>query len=479
LKEWDPALSISNEVRNAVLALTRSRRRIREISDKEDSWVGGSGLYPFQRVGSEWLMEIRRGILGDEQGMGKTVTSLDAASRENLARGLVVCTNTKRDDWVDHIREWTPYHADIIQGDRNSIIREKWDEFLVCNYTVAEMHYGELASSDMLIADEAHRIRNRKTKAFKALLKIAGKSKPVHLLTASPNINTGMDSWTLLHICDPERFRSFWSFAYRFCEVKHNGFGIKVGGIKETEEENLSLIMADYLISRPKSLLEGMPKVKARVVKYEMPEDQRAIYNMMRDDHKISLDGIEIEAEIKIARMTRLRQLALHPRLLIPEYRGSSKIDPLVDVIQEKDTQAVVFTDFARLVKMIVDDLREAGITAAPLIGSGSMTSTQQRKSQASFKSGESQVLVATHGTGGEGLNLVEADRVIFIDLDWHPPGNKHAQDRISRPGQMAEKVESIAIKAVDTIEDDIWDIVRDKRPVTIDELIRREHAST
>ena len=83
-------------------------------------------------------------------------------------------------------------------------------------------------------------------------------------------------------------------------------------------------------------------------------------------------------------------------------------------------------------------------------------------------------MLLATHGTGGEGLNLIEADRVIFLDLAWHPAGNRHAQYRIIRPGQKAAQVEIIVIHSVDTIEDHISDIIRDKRKVTIEEIMSR-----
>jgi SNF2 family DNA or RNA helicase len=105
----------------------------------------------------------------------------------------------------------------------------------------------------------------------------------------------------------------------------------------------------------------------------------------------------------------------------------------------------------------------------------GELNDKQRAQALAWFKSGEARVMVLTHGTGGEGLQLVEADRAVFLDLAWHPAGNVHAAKRINRHGQKSDKTEIIIIHSVKTVEDHVRDIISEKRPVTIGEILRRD----
>jgi hypothetical protein len=75
--------------------------------------------------------------------------------------------------------------------------------------------------------------------------------------------------------------------------------------------------------------------------------------------------------------------------------------------------------------------------------------------------------------TGGEGLTLTAADAVVILDPAWHPAGNDQAMDRVYRIGQKAPIVTTVIVQAVDSVEDFMWEIVRRKGRVDIDELVK------
>lgn len=476
LERWRPGLEVDPQL------TSRLSRRRAEFDDLiklglEDDAPGAPLLWPFQRVGSEWLLRIKKGILADEQAMGKTVQACDALRRANPTHYLIVCTNAKKQDWYSHVAVWAERDdCRTLTGDaeaRADLLRD-WNRNgggLICNYTVAGMHVDELRRTNLLIVDEAHKLRNRKTQQADNLRYLAKVSNWVFLLTASPQVNKAIDIWILLSIVDPERFRSYWSFVYRFCETSNDGYGIKVGDTKPDEAERLDAILNDYCLRRPRSLVPGLPTIRRRVVRHEMTGMQEKLYRKVEEEHQVIYQDEQLDAHETLSRMTRLRQLAQDPRLIFSGYDGPSKIDTLLEDMHGMQSQAVVFTNYAEMAKLAATRLCQVGIIAEPF--TGALTDPGRDAMIDRFRQGYTRVLVLTHGTGGEGLNLMEANRAYFLELAWHPAGNKHAQERIARPGQKSPEVEIIVIHTENSIEDDVWEIIKNKERVTLARLAK------
>lgn len=427
-----------------------------------DSSILDPRMWKDQNTGSMWLYQSHRAILGDEQGKGKTVTAINAAERKpGIRKAVIICSNRKKQDWYEHVLEWSSGISTARKLEESHI--DKWppDKYLIVNYTQAEMNKDFLSGCDLVIADEAHILRNRKTKVFQAVKQICGKLKAVFLLTATPNLNETYDVWALLNICDPVRFSSFWSFVYRFCNVTSNGFGMEIEGIRDGEQKALAILLKEYVLTRYKE----PSKITRRKISYHMKGTQADLYIQLENDHIAEWEGQVVEAQMTLPWITRLRQIAIHPGLVFKGYEGPSKLDVLADLLQERETQSIIFVRQSKLARLTEEYLNLHGISSIALYGS--MTPTRQTKNLSEFHEGNHQVLVCTHGTGGEGLNLVNAERVIWLELAWHPGGNKHAQDRIDRPGQRSDNIEAVVIHTEDSVEDHIWDIVHDKQRVT------------
>ena len=462
----DPALM---DILREVSIFQKETRRIAALNDSP----GREELLPYQRVGSGWLRHVRKGILADEQGLGKTVISLDAAEQIQPHRPLILCSKTKCDDWRTHVQDWTSYRGIILDGDaiaRIDTIHE-WGGFLIANYTTALLHSDLLAKADLIIMDEAHKVRNKRTQTFKILRTITRRMNYVFAVTASPNINEATDLWTLLSLVDPKRFASYWGFAYRFCIIIPEYMGVKVGGVREDERDNLRRMLSSYVLMREGML--DLPDPTWRVFHYEMSDVQKRLYRRMDAEGIAEYKGSRVEALLELSKITRLRQIALHPRLALPNYDGPSKLDALLEIIEERDGQVIIFSQYAEMVTLAAKFLRQNGVTCCSL--TGKMTDRARRSSLAEFKSGNARAISMTFGVGGEGLNLTEADRAIFLELAWHPAGMQHATKRILRHGQKSPTVEFISIHIDGTIEDHIREIVRSKKRVTIQEILRRK----
>ena len=475
LRDRNPELELSDSLRRVLSQIVENQRRVSCVVSAHTDTIGDSRLYPYQRIGVEWLLAIKRGILADDQGLGKTVMAAAACKKIIDGKGGhpltigIVCTGSNISGWAEHMQR---YHLDGVvcasKKKGEAVIDHGGSGF---TYIV---NYDNLASLvkldlDVLIVDEAHHARNRKTIIFKRLRPIARKAEYVFLLTASPTVNADFDMWTLLNLCDPERFPSYWSYIFRFFEVSHTGFGMKVGEIKENERENFERMISAYMLRRDESVIK-LPEIMRVKTLYRLPEEHGEIYYQMENEWIVSWEERAISAGVKIALITRLRQLAISPRILFPSYSGPDKIDLLVQEILTTNDTVVVFTSFAEAAELACERLEQAGIPSAVYSGAVPLNKRKELEQQFGINI---RALIVTHKTGGESLTLVQASRAIFLDLAWHPAGNRHAMKRIHRIGQPRQVVAEV-IQSVDTVEMDIEDLVRFKGNMRVNELFRR-----
>ncbi len=473
----DPDLGISERLWERLDAISRQQAEALEIAGMDDA-CGDQRLRPYQRVAVKWLSTVRRGILADEQGLGKTVEACCAAAVLAPERALVICPTAKIGDWAEHVERWVPgARVARLEGDAQARADEvsRWRQiggYLVSNYARAQIEARGLQGADLVVIDEAHKVRNRAAGQTRAIRGIGRSAGALFLVTATPNINGAEDIWTLLDMVDHARWGSFWGFAFRFCEVVDDGYGLKITGLRGGDSGQLEAAIRPYILRREGSL--GLRPSEVRTVDYRVSGDQARLYEQMRRDGSCSWRGQDLMALDTLAQFTRLRQLALHPGMVFDGYDGPSKLDALPGIVLERDGQVVVFTAYARLADMAVDAL--AGVHGVPAVAiTGALSETQREANLAAFRSGEARVVVVTHGTGGEGLDLVEADRAVFLDMAWHPAGNEHAERRILRFGQKADRTEVVYLHATGTIEDHVREIVAEKREVTLAEIMARE----
>jgi SNF2 family DNA or RNA helicase len=449
LLETFPDLRISNPLREEFASIFQRQRQIAIIADQEDC-SGRPDLMPHQRVGSKWLQLVKRGVLADEAGLGKTVTTIDAADSVQPCPKypLVVCQKSKINDWEEHIKIW-------------STDPSRWT---VTNY--AQILLRDI-QADLIILDEAHNMRNRKTQISKRLRHLAREADHVFILTGSPLINEPTDLWPLLAMCDSARFSSYWGFVFRFLEVTNEYMGMKVGGIKPGERANLvKMVVPNYLIRREGIL--DLPTSTWEVISHEMVGEQKRLYDEMDKTDIVTHQSLSVEALIGLSKISYLNRLAISPQLLFSEYVGPSKLDSLLEILSlDPGRKAVIFSQYAELVKIVASSLSNCSLVI------GDQTGRKREENLAAFKSGESKHIALTYKVGGEGMNFQEANTVIMIDYPWHSAGIDQATRRVLRYGQRHKLVEFFSIHSKGTIDDFILKIVKQKGEITIDAILK------
>lgn len=425
-------------------------------------------LFPFQAEDVTKLQEVPQVGIFNEMGTGKTyeAIALDVIRRGQTKhynpKTLVVAPLSVLSSWEEHFNELRP---DL---KTNVINPKRRHDFLSAGADVYIMHWEavrlipELIKKPWchIIADEAHRAKNRKAQQTKALKRVPGQFRTA--VTGTPLINRPDELWSILNWLYPKAFTSYWRFFNRYVDSEidyaQGGQYRKIKGPKN--EAELQEMMSDFCVRRlKKDVLKDLPDKYYTSIWVDLTPSQRRSYDEMKKE-MIAWVGANRDqaliAPVVIAQLTRLQQFALasveleadgHAVLSEP----SSKVDALMQILEDNpDEQVVVFTQFTGMIKLVEARLKKKGISYGLL--TGDVSQQQRAENVRAFQEGKTNVFLGTIAAGGVGITLTAASTVIFLDRSWSPALNQQAEDRLHRHGQ-TNAVQVVDIMARGTVD--------------------------
>src|SRR5687767_8661044 len=223
------------------------------------------GLFPHQVEGVAFLLGRRRAILADDMGLGKTRQSILALT-EAAPSGpwLVITPASVKRNWLREILIVRPDDDVHIVGP-DAPREATYTGWTIVNYDLLSKHADALAAVPWsgMIFDEAHYLKNHKSIRSKLSRQIvdARPDAVLHALTGTPLTNRPRDLFPLLQLVGHPMGRSFLSFAKRYCEATHNGFGWVTDGASNLGE--LRTQLQGVMLRRTKDeVLDLPPKLR-------------------------------------------------------------------------------------------------------------------------------------------------------------------------------------------------------------------------
>lgn len=429
-------------------------------------------FYKHQIEGVRTMARMSSVILADDMGLGKSLQALTTAAidfeKGYAAHILIVCPSFLQWNWAEEIAAHTSYSFTVYAGTpkQRERIRMTFDtDILIVGYRALVNDYDFLSMMpwDILIADEAHSIKERTSQQTKAVHRLP--VQRVFLLTGSPVLNRPNELWSLLHRCDPARFSSYWSFVNRYCVF--GGFKNKqIIGTKNKQE--LRGILSEYMIRRLKSDVLDLPEKQYIPVWVELHPTQRKVYDEINRDLKLTIpdqpDPLEIENIL--VKMTKLKQVAATPAT-VGLADESSKLDRAIEMCQEfclgeNPEHVVIFTQFRGVQEAMRVRLHNAGIPLYQL--HGDVPNNQRIEITKKWALDQPGVLMVMLQMS-TGMNLTKAKKAIFLDKLYVPKLNEQAEDRIHRIGaDTTQPVQIFSLIAKNTVEERIEKILSKKR---------------
>lgn len=353
-------------------------------------------LFEHQKEAVKHLVEKRRAYLGDTRGAGKTISAL-AAAREVGRPTLVVAPKAVLGMWQEAARSWAP-EVPVYVVNYERLLRE------------------DPPPHEVLIFDEAHRLRNRKTKTWRRAAELSRRAQYVWLLSGTPVVNNPTDLFAQFMVMDPRTFRGFWPLVYQWVHTYEDLWGIKFGGLKDPE--GFRKWASQWMLRR--TSFPGRP-VKQRVrlpVGYDLK-----LYTDMFVDWVLNTPQGEVAAPSALARLTRLRQLLVSPALLGYPQLGEA-VEAALDLAQ--DAKVVFFSPFAQVADILQQRLGNLVVIRGGL-------PAHQLKYRVEKANNENVPAFVTLGMA-EGFSLWTYDAGVFLGFGWTPAAHEQAEDRIARP---------------------------------------------
>lgn len=379
--------------------------------------------YPFQQEAIAQALKVPGFLVADECGLGKTLTAIEIAKLVRYAfpwRCLVICPPSLIAQWCDAISEQTMGTEVMVVNRLPLDFQNLSGWFVMSVYDLSSIHVRSALSTvifDVVIVDEAHRMKNRKTKTAEWIKHI---NVPRRIaLTGTPMEKNPADLWSILNWLQPDAFPVYWGWVMNNLEVTEGFFEkYKVGGPKDPAA--FAGMLRPYMIRRTKE--QVAPQLPEKIVieqRVSMPAEQQELHDAIRTQ-------TDIEAKVwdktilipnALAMLVRLQQIASDPHLLgfdVP----SGKLQWLDDFLTDHpDEPTVIFSKF-----------RDVAIGIAEKYSADIVIGGRRE-----YDPNNCKLLVGTIDAMGEGLNLQWAKNAIFIDAHWSTIKMTQAIDRIHR----------------------------------------------
>lgn len=443
-------------------------------------------LRPYQKAGYNWLRFLNEyklgGCLADDMGLGKTVqtlTLLQAEKEAGAGTSLLIMPTSLIYNWEMEAHKFTPelkilnYTGTL----RNKDIKrfEKYD-LVLTSYGITRLDAELLGQFyfNYIILDESQVIKNPTSNIAKAVRDLKSRHKLV--LTGTPIENTTLDLWSQMSFINPGILGSqtYFRNEYQNPIEKRND---------ETRSRKLHAVIKPFILRRHKSQVATELPEKVENIQYStMSSEQEKRYEETKAMYRekifklIETEGLGNSRFMILEGLTKLRQLANHPRMVEQGYNGDSgKLEDITHMLENaiaEGHKVLVFSQFVKHLELVRQYLKTNKIDFAYLDGS----STDRKEQVERFnKDTNLKVFLISIKAGGLGLNLTEADYVFILDPWWNPAVEAQAVDRAHRIGQK-KKVFTYKFITRGTVEEKILTLQQKKLKLTT-ELITTEES--
>jgi superfamily II DNA or RNA helicase len=412
-------------------------------------------LRTYQHQGLNWLQFLREyqlnGILADDMGLGKTIQTLAHLLIEKQQGRLtkpvlIVAPTSVIFNWANEIEKFTPQlsyrvlhgskrqqHFDCFEGHENQV------DIIITSYALITKDLALYSQQKFyyLVLDEAHYIKNTKTKLYQAFLTLKAQHKLC--LTGTPMENHLGEFWAQFNFLLPGFLGGQRQFTKLFrTPIEKHG--------EQERKQLLNQRIKPFILRRTKDKIATELPPKTEIIQKLRIEGQQAeLYESVRLAMDSRLKDIIADKGLKRSQievldaLLKLRQVCNHPKLLSLEgakkVNQSAKLDYLMETLPEQIAEGrkiLIFSQFTSMLALIEDELVAEGIDFVKLTGS----TTNRQAVVDKFQEGEVPVFLISLRAGGVGLNLTAADTVIHFDPWWNPAVENQATDRAYRIGQ-------------------------------------------
>ncbi|XP_034681411.1 protein CHROMATIN REMODELING 25 [Vitis riparia] len=491
-------------------------------------------LRPHQREGVQFMFDCVSGlsstvnisgcILADDMGLGKTLQSITLLytllrqgvdGKPMVKKAIIVTPTSLVSNWEAEIKKWVGERVQLValcESTRDDVVFGI-DSFtsphsplqvLIVSYETFRLHsskFSHSGSCDLLICDEAHRLKNDQTLTNRALAALACKRRI--LLSGTPMQNDLEEFFAMVNFTNPgilgdaTYFRRYYETPIICGREPTAAEEEKKLGAERSAE--LSSTVNQFILRRTNALLSNhLPPKIVEVVCCRLSPLQSELYN-----HFIHSKNVKkvINEEMKqskiLAYITALKKLCNHPKLIYDTVKSgnpgtsgfedcmrffppemfsgrsgawtggegiwvelSGKMHVLARLLahlrQKTDDRIVLVSNYTQTLDLFAQLCRERRYPYLRLDGTTSINKRQKLVNRFNDPLKDEFVFLLSSKAGGCGLNLIGGNRLVLFDPDWNPANDKQAAARVWRDGQK-KRVYIYRFLSTGTIEEKVF----------------------
>lgn len=458
---------------------------------KQPSLMKGGQLKEYQIRGLQFLISLYlsnlNGILADEMGLGKTIQSISMIAWLYETKGdhgphLICAPLSTLANWAKEFRHWLPI-LNVVQYNGSPQERKEKEATILSSippvnviittpeFVTKEKRILSKIHYSYLIIDEAHKLKNEKSKLFTVLSK-EYKSRNRLLLTGTPLQNNQHELFSLLNFILPNIFDDSSKFEEWFSSIEKND------DTKLTEDDLFIIVNQLHNVLRPfifrrttAEVSDELPKMIEKKINVEMSAWQKQMYNALKNDSVIVCPNLSVK---RLDNTTmQLRKVCNHPFLFLDSYytdhnfiRASGKFEILYSILPKLKRfghRVLIFTQMTEVLNLLEELLNMMELSHFRLDGTTKQNLRQQRIDEFNNPNSDVFAFLLSTRAGGLGLNLQSADTVIIYDNDWNPTADQQARSRVYRIGQKND-VLMIDLVTINSVEERVLNCAEDKK---------------
>ena len=476
LRCYDDVLAFVAEVRDRARRTTRIAAAFpRGVRDR--AWRGliKGDLYEYQREGALFAARAGRSLVGDEMGLGKTIQAIAAAeimAREfGVERVLIVCPTSLKHQWEREIARFTDRATTVIGGmrtRREQLYAGVSTFFTITNYDTVHSDLDLIGrwSPDLVVLDEAQRIKNWSTRTARSVKRIG--SPYAIVLTGTPLENRLEDLVSIVEFVDKHRLGPTFKFlAEHQVRDEHD----KVVGYRDLDR--IGKTLAPVLIRRAKSqVLTELPERLDKNFFVPMTpqqqthheENREAVARIVAKWRRYKFLSEADQRRLMIA-LQNMRMSCDSTYLLdhVTDYgvKADELVTLLCEILEQPGTKVVVFSQWLRMHELLVRRLDKKRI--GHVLFHGGVESSRRKTLVDRFRDDDACRVFLSTDAGGVGLNLQHASVVVNMDVPWNPAVLEQRIGRVHRLGQK-QPVRVVNFVAQGTIEEGMLSVLKFKK---------------
>jgi SNF2 family DNA or RNA helicase len=464
-----------------IIDMRERRKRIQLIeenyrSEKADNKINNllkTELFNYQKEGVCFAASVGRCLIADDMGLGKTIQALATVEllrkEMKISKVLIVCPTSLKYQWKSEIEKFTSSESIVFEGAQHKrIVQYGSDVFykIISYHNVgSDIEYISQMEPDLVILDEAQRIKNFKTKISNNVKKI--KSDYAIVLTGTPLENKLEELYSIMQFVEPFALGPFYKFLDEH-QIK-NDLG-KVIGYKDLNQ--ISLLLSDVMLRRKKTeVLSQLPERMDKNLLVPMTEKQKELHDVYQSEvakliSKWQRMGFlnEKDRQRLMINLNLMRMVCDSTYIVDQETRHDTKIDEVMNLLDEFFEQghekAVIFSQWERMTRLVAAELTKRGIEFEYL--HGGIPSSNRKSLFENFNNKPNCRVFLSTDAGGVGLNLQIASLLINMDIPWNPAVLEQRIARVYRMGQK-RNVSIINLVSAGTIEHRMLDVLKFK----------------